>query len=230
MGKLTEKYVQDAAINYLKNYYEAKTSQDCIFARKEVSTYYKKTKGRADGLLAFNIRNNDIYTVSMEAKSHKTFNSLCTLYENNWYFGIGFIFLIITYILFHLVFNSNGMFLKWVFPGLLSVILTFILLLIFQYLALFEKHGIIEQIRRYPANEKWIAISKDAFKFFNKLNDNELIFRAKKYGIGILVISSKLKIEVFLDSKEDKSTKHTDFLKYYIKGEKIRESLIINRK
>ena len=197
-----------------------------IFARKEVSTYYKKTRGRADGLLAFNTQNNDVYTISLEAKSHKTFNSLCTVYENKLYFGIGFLILILTYGLLHLILKNSGIFLKWFVPGLLSIALTFIILFVFQYFALFEGHGIIEQVRRYPANEKWIAFSKDAINFYNKLDDNELLFRAKKYGIGVLAVSTKQKIEVVLEAKEDKSSKHIDYLKHYITGKKIRESLV----
>jgi len=63
-----------------------------------------------------------------------------------------------------------------------------------------KRHGIIEQVKRYSANERWIAFSKDAY---NRLypNINELIEDAKRCGIGIIVVSAK-KTYIELEPKE----------------------------
>lgn len=76
MAKLTERYVQDCALNHLEEYYKAKNPEAQIFARTELVTTYKKKRGRADGLVAFKSKNGRIYTASLEAKSHKTYDSL----------------------------------------------------------------------------------------------------------------------------------------------------------
>lgn len=76
MARLTEKYVQIKALNYLHHFYCEKNSDTVIFARAEVATTYRRKRGRADGLLAFKRDNDYIYTISLEAKSHKTFSSL----------------------------------------------------------------------------------------------------------------------------------------------------------
>lgn len=221
MGKLTEKYVQEASLNFLADYYKRKYSLEKIFAKTEVKTTYKKTNGRADGLIAFRTVDNSIYTVSLEAKSHKTFNSLRTIYENKKFFGLGFLFLILSFTIIHTLLLNQGWVIKWIFAFIMSLVLTFGLLILFQYNAWFEKHSVIDQIQKYPANEKWIAISKDAYNYYNKLNDYELVFRAKKYNIGILVVNQRQKVDIIQEAKE--ATVKNNYLKHYVIAQKIKE-------
>ena len=95
---------------------------------------------------------------------------------------------------------------------------------VLQYNACFEKHLVIDQILKYPANERWIAVSKDAYNYFTRLDDGEIFFRAKKYNIGILVVSQKQKIDIIQEPKEEKLMKD-DFHKHYLIAKKIEESL-----
>lgn len=67
MARLTEKYVQTKALNYLHHFYCEKNPDKVIFARAEVATTYRRKRGRADGLLAFKRDNDYIYTISLEA-------------------------------------------------------------------------------------------------------------------------------------------------------------------
>ncbi len=98
-------------------------------------------------------------------------------------------------------------------------------MVLLEYKAIFKKHGIIEQVRRYPANEKWIAFSIDAYNFFNEMNDFELKFQAKRYGIGILIVSNGKRVNEVLLPKVGKLKGRVDYLKHYYISTKIRSSI-----
>lgn len=215
MTKLTEKYVQDTALDYLRSFYTNKYKLNKIYVKKEAVVVYKKKRGRADGLLAFKNQENKIHTVSLEAKSHKTFKSLLTEDKNFGFFGLSISGLFISFFVLHFTINNFGWVGKWLIPIALSIIVSFLLIVLFTNFAWFEKHGIIEQVRRYPADEHWIALSKDCFNSYNNVNDNELIYRAKKYNIGILIIGAKQKVDIFLDINVKKIKNNPNNLKYY---------------
>ncbi len=71
MSRLREKYVQENALKFLKEHYTGKCNPDKMICQKEAVAIYKGKRGRADGLIAFKTGDQNYYTVSLEAKSHK---------------------------------------------------------------------------------------------------------------------------------------------------------------
>ena len=86
----------------------------------------------------------------------------------------------------------------------------------------------MEQVNQYPANEKWVAISKDSMnltsKKFSELkrrsNNENLVRIARKKGVGILVISRRHE-EVLVEPKFKKG----EYLDCYCLAGKIRQEL-----
>ena len=208
MARLTEKYVQKQSMIFLKDYYKNKYNLTRLFARTEVRTTHKrKGYGRADGILCFNSDKQNIHTVSLEAKSHKTLNYITPINDAK----KDRLLLLITvtiFLILALVLSQDE---RWYWIILISVSFAIIAVIVLVFvLVLIEPEGlkkfkVIEQIKRYPANEKWIAISADSLNlvkkrftlFTKKTNLESLLLACKKNGIGLLVISHKtVKIKI----------------------------------
>jgi hypothetical protein len=225
MAKLTERYVQNIALDYLKSYYQSQYPGKQMFADVELRTKYKRKRGRADGLLAFRNDSGYIYTVSMEAKSHKTFSSLRDIPHNSLLRFMLIISFIFVASVFWFVFSTMVLWLKII----LSVVLGFVLSMAFLIYCLdknyFDTHGIIEQVKRYPADERWIALSVDAFKNCNQIEDGKLLSKAKSKGIGIIVVSAGNKVKCLLYSKKPKHTHSKSFIYKYDRQQMIVQNL-----
>lgn len=219
MSKLTERYVQNNALNYLKSYYEAQNPNTTVYARTEVATVYKNRQGRADGLLAFRKNGGRIYTVSLEAKSHKTFNSLKNIALDNRLLAMLSLSFILIASVTWIMLGAMSFWVKTIITLIVSLGLSIgvnILLLEQQH---FDTNEIIEQVMRYPADEKWIAVSIDAFNACNQFQREMLISKAQSKGVGVIVVSSNNKIDVKLKAKIPKRTTSKSKIHYYkIKG------------
>lgn len=223
MTKLTERYVQEKALNFLRNFYSEKNPDKPIFARIEVATTYKRKLGRADGLLAFKQGNDYIYTISVEAKSHKTFDSLIRKSRDRLFlFLLGFSFISFAVISW-ITLGATAWWLKIMIAVPLSLVISAALLAILEKKNIFDTHDIIQQVKRYPADEKWIAISKDAYNIYNKTENGLLISHAQTDGIGVLVVSNSEKVVVELYPKMKSS--RNGYIRYYKINEKIKKYL-----
>lgn len=222
MAKLTERYVQNCALNHLKIHYEEQNPNTLIYARTELVTKYKKKRGIADGLLAFKKNDGRIYTVSLEAKSHKTSGSLKNIALDKRLLACLCLSFILMATVTWFILGTISWWLKIIIAlivGLLSG--TGILALLYSRQH-FDTNGIIEQVKRYPADEKWVAISIDAFSACNQYNREMLIYKAQSLGFGSLVVSSGNKVDVKLGAKSPKNTVPKSFICYY----KIYETII----
>ena len=223
MARLTERYVQEKALSFLKHFYCEKNPDKIIFAKSEVVTTYRKKIGRADGLLAFKQSKDYIYTISLEAKSHKTFDSLIRKSRDRLFlFILGFSFVSVAVISW-ITLGATVWWLKIIIALPVSIIISAALITVLEKKNKFDTHDIIQQVKRYPADEKWIAISKDAYNSYNKTENGLLISHARADGIGILVVSTSDKVVVELYPKMKLSRE--GYIRYYKINEKIRKYL-----
>jgi hypothetical protein len=138
------------------------------------------------------------YTISLEAKSHKTLGALLPTWNSkDLLLGIkiGFLSAAVSIYLFSAI--------AWYWITLLAIFAFIIGLFVsFLFLAIvepdhFKSMAVIDQVHQYPANEKWIAISKDSLNltsykkadFYRRSNYENFLRIARKNKIGILVIS-----------------------------------------
>jgi len=199
MSKLTEKYVQKRALSFLKEYYYKKYELKKIYSKDEVCTILNK---RADGFICFNSKKQIEHTVSMEAKSHKTLGNLIP-YWNDDKFMLHSVLPSLIIGVISLYFTQN---MTWYFMALTSFCVIILIFFLILFIVSFIEHDkyklidVITQIHQYPANEKWIAISKDSLNLTQKLknsnfhtkNDYEnFLSVCKSQRIGLLIISSR---------------------------------------
>jgi len=197
---LSEKYVQNTVAERLnQEYYRRKPA----YIDTEVYTSLK----RADVLLAFMRARKRPYVVVVEAKSRSTIHQL-KLRENpdriRWAGRLTTVALIVglSFILgYQWYFNAlNTLLLLGLFIVSTSLITAIISRLELGILASIRA---IEQLSRYPANEKWIAIGEDSI--VQPSEYQRLRRQCRKNGVGLLVVTRRGKMRV----REIPSPRHT---------------------
>lgn len=229
MSRLTEKHIQQKSILFLENHYQNKYEPTSIYSQREVRTNKKYKKKRADGFLCFHSSAREEHTISIEAKSHKTLGSLLPVWNDK-----DFIFSLVTAILLAVLIGYIYNNLEWYWMTLIfisALIAGFLISLLISLLFEpdhFKSMPVMNQVDQYPANEKWVAISKDSLNLasikksdFQRRNNYENLLRiARKKGVGILVISRKRE-EILIEPVFKKG----NYLDCYCLAHKVRQNI-----
>lgn len=189
---LSEKYVQHKALHFLKRRYRLR-ARSRILAKKEVSTLKKYGRKRADGLLIFKHLLWGSYIVSMEAKSQKTLAAIKpTIIKSSQRLHsikAGLSLVLITGSLLTIYKLDDG-FWQFLIPILLFILGYLAYSLLAQNSYRHQKAAVFKQLGQYPANEQWIAVSKDALKALPKKKRKALLFICRHQGVGLVVVNS----------------------------------------
>ena len=81
---------------------------------------------------------------------------------------------------------------------------------------------VIDQLKQYPANEKWLAFSKDSFESLSKNNQTDLKKICKARGIGLMLYGRRIKV---IHRPRFHWNLGKDFIKYYSREKDVREAL-----
>jgi hypothetical protein len=223
MSRLPERYVRDVAVKWLACYYQRPGVQ-VVLPEKEVRVGKKNKlgKGQADGLIVALLSDDSVYTASLEAKSSKTRrNIIPSPRDGKWLLhavliGIG------SLVLAEVVGQwLGGWFLIWVLPVLVFILVGFAYLVITLGHSHYRAIDVIDQVRNYPANEQWIAISADAYDQLETEQEG-LHKDSHKEGIGLMRISVGEQVTL-LSTPVPKE--HQDFLTCYAREKSIRQKL-----
>jgi hypothetical protein len=220
-GHLNETYVKDVAVDWLVTHYKAKLATTLVVGEKE--TRVKSFgSGRADGLIVASLPDGSTYCVSLEAKSKRTLLDLEVIYDDPPWLLHGAI------------------------CGLLAVVMTAVLGVRFPYLPInlllwsgvflvasiafwtltanWERYlsiSVVQQVKRYPAHEKWIAISTDVYNALGA-KQADLQRECVRNRIGLIRVSSSRKVCIIVEAARDRSVSNTDFLDCYHRAGSIR--------
>lgn len=189
---LSEKFVQHKALNFLKRRYRLR-ARSRILAKKEVSTLKKYGNKRADGLLVFKHIFWGSYVVSMEAKSQKTLSAIKPAIikgmRRRYSIKAGIALVLISGSLLT-IYKLNDGFWQFLTPILLFVIGYLTYHRFFKNSSRHQKAAVFKQLGQYPANEQWIAVSKDALKALSTKKKKALFSICRRKGVGLLVVNS----------------------------------------
>jgi len=188
---LPEKFIQDTVAEQLnRRYYR----RDAAYTNTEVYTKLK----RADVLLAFMRSRKRPYVVVVEAKSRTTIHQLKLKGNPDRTRWLGRIITVILIVSLSAILGY-----QWYFNALNTLLLLSLFLagsaLISSIVSRLELSiassiGAIEQLARYPANEKWIAIGEDSF--VRPAEYHVLRKQCRKNGIGLIVVSRRGKMSL----------------------------------
>lgn len=215
---LAEKFIQESVARQLNSkYYQRKS----VYANTEEYTRLK----RADVFLAFMRAPGRPYVVIVEAKSRTTIHQLqlkdhpdrarvagnllslmlivglSVLLGYQWYFNA-----LNTLLLLGLFSLGTYLITRWITRLELSVL---------------GSIGAIEQLDRYPANEKWIAIGEDSI--VQAIHLRRLQRQCQKKGIGLIVVARNGSMQL----QEIPTPRHTfnNYLEDYRKHRDIRKKI-----
>lgn len=224
---LQENFIQEAALNYLSRDHYRSCGKGVPYANTEEFTI----KGfRADGIIAFVHKWDKIYVASLEAKSAKTLANLIAQLDSTKIFHGGFIASVIVIILglsyLYVYLPKQTLEPLW---GLALGLIMFTLITGFTWLfnrfpiSLFTSVGVLKQLQKYPANERWVAIGADSIR--EKAVYRKFRKRCIRAGVGLLVVSRNGTVSIeSLPNPKYESIKQ-DFLAHYKRGANIRNDL-----
>ncbi|MEL6926955.1 MAG: hypothetical protein AAFO94_23150, partial [Bacteroidota bacterium] len=200
MSVLLEKTVQERAHQFLQKRYRRQARRGRLFARMEVRTRRKYGGKRADGVLAFQHWLLGPWVVSMEAKSIKTLTAIKPYRSHRrWWRNVlwtGLLICIASGAIFALVKMEEG---PWQFLLPLNVLVIggIVYGLLTLSSARHKEMDVIRQLRQYPANEKWLAFSRDSVHALNADRRKKLLKICQRRGIGLLLIKKRGAPEVW---------------------------------
>lgn len=227
MRNLDEKVVQERAIELLRSRCNRqKIPNSRLFCRDEVVT---KEGKRADGFLCFNQPDKNYYVVSLEAKSHKTLGAIVPVWNNSRMQKR--ILMYSTIAVVPVVLLTRDFSWYWILFGVVATIL----LVGIGYLGYSgvkepSRHmslSVIDQISQYPANEQWLAVSKDSLQLAVDVKndiqtDNEEMLRniCKRKGVGLIIVDHKTERTVI-----EPKVRQGDFLLNYATASQVKAAI-----
>jgi hypothetical protein len=229
MAKLREETVQHAAIDWLVNQLASRPEIVAVECKPEatIASQSPLGNGRADGLIAGQRTDGSIYVISMEAKSWRTEASLLgqpnDVKWNLHGLPAGCAVFLLAAGLGRL---SDAWVWMWLAPGILAVGATGAFLFYTRNHPRYATTGVVDQAKRYPANESWVAISAHVWGRLYKDEQAALEARCREAMVGLLVVSSKQKVRALLSPGVEETPKGLrDYLVCYSAGENMRRVL-----
>ena len=231
--QLLESTVQDVALRHLKNWYARRwwfvlfCKRSKLFAKKEVRTHKRYGGNRADGLIAYRHPIMGERTISMEAKSFKTLAALKPIRSKRLFIKncitAGLAVAIAVTILFTYILSPE----LHISLGLFGAMFAFSSLGYGWMSRKDYRHkvaGVLQQIRKYPANARWVAISRDSYNRLTIEDQDHFKQLCKHDAIGIVIVENTNKAEIIIKPRWTLD-RVTPYLDVYASEEKIRQKI-----
>lgn len=232
-GHLREQHVQRIATEWLAEHCRQRTASVAVEPLLEagVSHGSRYGRGRADGLIAARLEDGSIHTIAIEAKSRRTLFNLAEYSSDD------------PWLLHGLLVGALGAFagavVGWfggsLLVGILLAVTGFVALGL-GYLKLTEDHqrykviDAVTQVQRYPANERWIAISTDALNALRQGLQDQLCSQCERAGVGLLRVSFATSVTVLKPAVSQATpTQLRDYLQCYARGDAVRQRILQSR-
>ena len=222
---LLEKTVQKEALIHLEKHYRKKAKRGLIFSRLELGIKREYGGKRADGVIAFRHYFWGNYLVSIEAKSYKTLLAIKP-YVDTWKLVwnsllVAFFFCVGSGAIWFLFKMQDG-YLQYITPLNIYVSTAILYGFVTRNSYRHKTVDVIKQLKQYPANEQWLAFSKDSLTKISQQKQKQLKQICKCQGIGILIVHRVGKVRIWFKPKR-KWKYFGDYFKYYSKEKEIRK-------
>lgn len=223
MPLVLERTVQNATQKFLEKKYSRKAKGKRIFSQTEMRTKQKYGSKRADGFLAFKHLLWGNYVVSVEAKSRKTLPAIKP-YRDTFIFFInslkfGF-YCCLGSGAFFAFFKMDDQLWQFLLPIYMWAISGLVYALTTWRSYRHQTMDVIDQLNQYPANEQWLAFSKDSYQALNNKKQKDLRKICKARGIGLIIYNNRITV---LGKPKFQWKWGRDFLKYYSKEGEVRK-------
>lgn len=213
---LSETYVTEAALLHLERIY--RTQRHALSVQRKTEAWIRAKRGRryrADGLVIWVTPDGEIRTASLEAKSRRTKQNVKVRYANGLWLLQGLLFASVVGLLcWRVTMGMDHWALKWFIPFAAAIGAGLAELAISAELG-FKSLDIVRQIRRYPADEQWLALSGDLYNHLGETDHRELQRYCHRYGLGIMVVKRQHQVTIERYARSKKHRPKNGFLGYY---------------
>jgi hypothetical protein len=182
----------------------------------------------ADGLVASLMPDGTVHTAALESKSARTLPSIMLRYGD----GQWLLHALVAGLLGMVVAGSLGWFFsetwlsRWILPVVAFFAVGFAYLLLTQEHARYRLIDVVRQVKRYPANEQWIAVSADAYNELDAALQDALLTDCRREGLGLLRVRSAGQVTLMEKPQSRTPPKGLDdFLTCYARSDVIRRKL-----
>ena len=212
----TDHYQKELDIRSIRRKHEAEVSKNALVGGRGT---------RADGLIAAVLADGTIFTASLEAKSIQTRSAISPKLRTGLLWFLSLLVGGSCFIVDAVVGRPTGNWCwQWAFPTITSVLtgVTYIIAMKPAH----SRIGVITQVKQYPADERWIALSRDAYDWLQPKDQEALCKACAKNGIGLLQVSPRKEPTVLLAPKPTSLPKRlASFLDCYACAEYVRTKL-----
>lgn len=216
--KLPEGYIKKKALQFLhQEYYRRCPINGIIY--KELEAYTKEGK-RADGLIIFRQKGRNPFVASLEAKSANTLGSLVEQMDLARIVDDGLKIAVCSFAFIWLLAWMAGV--RQVLDPALALLMgacwiwmvkTYISRVQPLGLKRHAKIGALQQLKQYPADERWLAIGTDSLSKVYQFH--RLLQHCRKAGIGLLVVHQVGSPKVHVHPRFSTRSDVTDYSQYY---------------
>ncbi|WP_299824265.1 hypothetical protein [uncultured Pontibacter sp.] len=217
-----ESKIEDFAFDYLKGYYTSQQGAKKVFiGRAEKS----KQGVEVEGVFAFKHPDSFLFLATVTFKNSQRLASILTSYKKKGLSKLRFatpVVLLMLGAFLNLRFGGN------VYTWALTAAVAFAGFVLHTYLAkAYLKSSIekvLEELKKYPANEQWLGISMSSLVFRNNSMASYFLKLCQRRGIGILTVGKRAKV-VLIQEPRTNTCRKGDFLSHYISEHNIRKAV-----
>lgn len=216
--KLSEGYIKKKALQYLQQEYYRRCPINGIIY-KELEAYTNEGK-RADGLIIFRQKGRNPFVASLEAKSSNTLRSLVEQIDLARIVDDGLKMAVFSFVFIWLLAWMAGV--RQVLDPFLALLMGVCWIWIVKaYISTVQplglkrhaKIGALQQLKQYPADERWLAIGIDSLSKAHQFH--RLLQHCRRSGIGLLVVPEAGSPKVHAHPRFSTRSDVTDYSQYY---------------
>ncbi len=217
-----ENKIEDFAFDYLKGYYETQHGAKNIFVgRSELH----KHGVEVEGLFAFKHPDSNNFLASITFNNSQQIAALLNTYKKKGLNKFRFVTpaaILCFGLLFNIAIGYN------IYAWILFTITALSGFILHTYLAKaylqLKLEVMLEELKKYQANEKWLGISISSLTFRNNSLANYFLKLCQHRGIGLIIVGKRAKVSLLQEPRLS-MCRHGDYISQYISEDKIRKAI-----
>jgi hypothetical protein len=222
MPSQRESKIEDFAYDYLSSYYKKMYLVPDLFVGKQEQTKYGQ---EVNGLFSLQKTDGSFFAATLHTK-HST--RLCALLTNHKKKGLSKLRYLTTVVVLAasatLGYFAGHWALLWLMPLLAAVTGFFVHSRLEMRSLGNQMERMMEEIKKLPADERWLGISISSMSFRNNSLADKLLELCQHKGIGLITVGRRAKV-VLLQEPRTSVCRKGDYLSYYAAEAGIRKSL-----
>ena len=228
MSRLKETTVQTHALRWLVEDYDSRP-QTVAVSRPEAWVCRKSPmgRGRADGVIAAQLNDGSVHVASVEAKSWKTRASVLLTPRNGFWLLHGVLAgVLAALVAMGLGWSTEHWVWMWLVPALVLIAVSLAYLWTADWLGRYYGIELLDQIKRYPGNDRWIALPNGVWGKLSRDEQDKLRHRCEAQRTGLLLVGRTGTVQALEHPTTEPTPKGVpDYLVCYSAGETIRKDL-----